>query len=107
MGRIRVDAVAGVSAVLALVMAFVHVAVTQEQGGEPAAWPVAVLIGGAVAAAYGAVRGVPYGRASLVLAGLSLVVLGVLAMLTLGLPILVAGALSLVAAVRPRRVPAP
>jgi 3-polyprenyl-4-hydroxybenzoate decarboxylase len=106
MGRVRVDAFAVAASVLATVMAIVYFSVSQEQGGEPAPWAVAALFGGAAAAAYGAVQTVPYGRSALVLAGLTLFALGVLAMLTIGVPILLAGILSLAAAVRRREVQA-
>jgi hypothetical protein len=104
MGRVRVDAFAVAASVLAMVMVIVYFSVTQEQGGEPAAWAVAALFGGAAAAAYGAVRTVPYGRSALVFAGLTLFALGALAILTIGVPILLAGVLSLVAAVRRGKV---
>lgn len=100
MGRVRLDAFAVVASVLATVMVIVYSTVTREQGGEPAAWAVAALVGGAAAAAYGAVRTVPYRRSALVLAGLVLFAMGVLAILSIGLPILLAGVLSLAAAVR-------
>jgi inner membrane protein involved in colicin E2 resistance len=105
MGRARVDAIAVAASVLAVAMVIVYLAVIQEQAGEPAAWAVAALTGGAAAAAYGAVVTAPYRRATLLLAGLALVTLGVLAILTIGLPILLAGALCLIAAVRRRPVP--
>lgn len=107
MERVRVDAFAVAASVLAMVMVVVYFSVTQEQAGRPAAWAVAVLIGGAAAAAYGAVEKVPYARAVLLLGGLSLVALGVLAILTIGLPILLAGALTLVAGIRRKRVQTP
>ena len=99
------DAIAVAASVLAGAMVIEYLAVIQGQGGEPAAWAVAALIGGALTAAYGAVMTFPYRRTALVLAGLTLVTLGVLAMLTIGLPILLAGALCLTAAVRPLPVP--
>ena len=107
MGRVRLDAFAVVASVLATVMVIVYSTVTREQGGEPAAWAVAALVGGAAAAAYGAVRTVPYRRSALVLAGLVLFAMGVLAILSIGLPILLAGVLSLAAAVRRGRTRAP
>jgi hypothetical protein len=107
MGRGRTDAIAVAASVLAGAMVVVYLAVIHEQSGEPAGWAVAVLIGAAAAAAYGAVVTAPYRRATLVLAGVALAGLGVLAIFTIGLPILLAGALSLMAAVRPRPVPTP
>ena len=107
MGRGRLDAIAVAASVLAVAMFVVYLSVIRQQEGEPAAWAVAILIGGAAAAAYGAVVAAPYRRAALVLAGLALMALGVLAVLTIGLPILLAGALCLLAALRQRSVPAP
>ena len=107
MGRGRLDAIAVAASVLAVAMVVVYLAVIRQQEGEPAAWAVAVLIGGAAAAAYGAVVAAPYRRAALVLAGLALLALGLLAILTIGLPILMAGALCLLAAVRQSPLRAP
>lgn len=106
MGRGRLDAIAVTASVLAVAMLVVYLSVIRQQEGEPAAWVVAALIGGAAAAAYGAVVAAPYRRAALGLAGLTLMVLGMLAILTIGLPILVAGALCLMAAARQKSVPA-
>jgi len=107
MARIRIDIIGVAASVLALAMCFVYLSVMRQQEGEPAAWAVATLIGGAAAAAYGAVRTAPYRRAALMLSGLALVALGVLAILTIGLPILLAGALCLVAAARQKPLAAP
>ena len=106
MGRGRLDAVAVAASVLAVAMVVVYLAVIRQQEGEPAVWAVAVLVGGAAAAAYGAAGSAPYRRAALVFAGLALMSLGVLAILSIGLPILVAGALCLIAAMRQRSSPA-
>jgi hypothetical protein len=107
MERARLDAIAVAASVLALAMFVVYLSVIRQQEGEPATWAVAALIGGAAAAAYGAVLTAPYRRAALMLSGLALVALGVLAILTIGLPILLAGALCLVAAARQKPLPAP
>ena len=105
MGRGRVDVIAVAASLLALAMVLVYLAVIRAQAGEPAAWAVVALMVGATAAAYGAVVRAPYRRQALVLAGLVLLGLGVLAILTIGLPILLAGALCLVATVRRGSVP--
>ena len=105
MARARLDPVAVTAAVLALAMLVVYLSIIWQQDGEPAAWAVAALIVGAPAAGYGAVVTFPYRRASLLLAGLVLVVLVVLARFSIGLPILVAGALCLVAVMRQRSAP--
>jgi hypothetical protein len=104
MSRDRLDPFAVTAAVLVVVMLVVYLAVIRQQDGEPAAWAVAALAFGAVAAGYGAVRTLPGRRVSLVVAGLVLLAIGVLAILTIGLPILVAGALCLVGATRRPRV---
>jgi hypothetical protein len=99
------DPFALAASVLGGVMLAVYVSVTRQQEGDPATWVVAALILGVTAAGYGSVAAVPYRRPSLVLGGLVLVALGLLAILTLGLPILAAGALCLVAAVRAEPAP--
>ncbi len=100
--RIRVDLVAVAAAVLALAMAVVYVRLMAEQGDRPLAWVLAVLLAGAGGAGYGAVVTGVRRTTALVLAGALLVALGVLAVFTIGLPILAAGALSLLAALRRR-----
>jgi hypothetical protein len=95
-----VDVVAALAAVLALVMAVSYVSIMAEQGDRPAAWFLAALVMGATAAAYGAYRGAPHRRVVLLAAALELSAAGVLAILSVGLPILLAGMLCLVAAVR-------
>jgi hypothetical protein len=96
------DPFALAASMLGGVMLAVYVSVTRQQEGDPATWVVAALVLGVTAAGYGSVRAAPHRRPSLILGGLVLLVLGLLAILTLGLPILAAGALCLVAAVRAR-----
>lgn len=103
----RVDGMAVAASVLAMAMLFVYLSVIRQQGNAPAAWAVAALTAGAAGAAYGAAVAAPYRRAALALAGLGLIAIGMLAILTIGLPILAAGVLCLVAAVRQRPVPTP
>ena len=81
-------------------MVGVYLRVVDEQDGTPAAWFVVALLLGAVGAAYGAVRAAPHRRAVLVAAGVVLCAAGVLGILTVGLPVVLAGGLCLVAAVR-------
>lgn len=107
MRQARLDGVALAGSVLALAMLVVYLSVIRQEDDQPAAWAVAALVLGAGAAGYGAVRTAPGRRAALLLAGLGLVVLGVLAILSIGLPILFAGALCLVAALRQRRARTP
>jgi hypothetical protein len=103
----RPDPFALVAALLACAMLVVYLVVIRQQDGHPAGWAVAVLILGAVAAAYGALVRVPYRRVSLAVAGLLLLSIGVLAILTIGLPILVAGGLCVIALARATPATAP
>lgn len=100
MRRPAVDPLAVVAVVIALVMAGVYVGIMREQGDTPVPWFLAGLLVGAVAAGYGAIPAGPNRRAVLVLAAVVLVAMGVVAMLTIGFPILIAGALCAVAAMR-------
>lgn len=102
MGQVRIDLGAVTAAVLAVVMLFVYLMVIRQQDGQPAEWAAAILVLGAAGAAYGAFRNAPYRRAALLSAACGLAALGLLGILTIGLPILVAGVLCLVAAVRQR-----
>jgi hypothetical protein len=95
-----VDPWAAAAAVLTAVMIGVYVAVIRQQDGDVALWYLAVLVLGAVAAGYGAVRSVPRRRPALIVGTVLLGAAGVLGLLTIGLPILVAGALCGVAAMR-------
>ncbi len=102
MGRARLDLAAVAAAVLAVVNLSVYLMVIRQQDGQPAVWAVAILVLGAAAAGYGSVRNAPYRRAALLSAACGLAALGLLAILTIGMPILLAGLLCLVAAVRQR-----
>jgi hypothetical protein len=96
--RDGVDLLAMAAAVLAAAMAVVYVRVMHAQDDQPLVWVLVVLVGGALAAAYGAVPRAPYRRLVLVVTGTALVVLGLLSILSIGLPILLAGALAILAA---------
>ena len=98
--RNGVDLLGMAAAVLAAAMAAVYVRVMQTQDDQPLAWVLLVLLAGALAAAYGAVPGVPHRQLALMAGGAVLVLLGLLAILTIGVPILVAGVLALVAGSR-------
>jgi len=94
------DLFAVASAVLAAVMAGVYVAVMNDQGDDPLAWVIVVLVAGAALAAYGAAGWLPFRQVALAIAVLLLGALGLLAILSIGLPILAAAALAVVALVR-------
>jgi hypothetical protein len=78
----------------------VYVLLIRQQGGEIAVW---FLVGLAVAVGlcvYGAVRTAPRRGWALALSGAMMVILGVAGILSIGFPILCAGVLALVAAIR-------
>ena len=81
-------------------MVAVYLRVLDEQDGTAAVWFVAALALGAVGASYGSVRSAPHRRAVLVAAGLVLGVAGLLGILSIGLPVVLAGGLCLVGAIR-------
>jgi len=103
MSRVRLDLVALVGAVLALVMVVGYLAIMRQESDRPVAWFLAALILGAAAAGYGTITAAPYRGAALLLAGVVLAAVGVLAILSIGFPILLAGALCLVSAARSAR----
>ena len=107
MGRLRLDLLAVGASMVALAMLVAYLAVMSSQEDDPAVWAVVVLVLGAFGAAYGAVVSAPYRRAALVVAAVMLLGLGLLAILSIGLPILLAGGLCLVAAMRERPLPTP
>jgi hypothetical protein len=95
-----VDLWAVAGALVAVVMTGVYVSIVRQQGEDPAAWFLAAVGLGALAAGYGAAVPAPHRRTALAVAVTLLVACGLLAILTIGLPILLAGALVLVAFVR-------
>jgi hypothetical protein len=88
---------AAASAAIALTMLVIYLVLIDRQGDRPAVWFVAALAAGVLLAVYGAMRG---RRAALIAAGVLLVALGLAGILSIGLPIIVAGALAIVAAGR-------
>jgi hypothetical protein len=99
-GERGLDLLAALAAAVAVVMAAVYVGVMLQQGDRPLLWVVALLASGAGLAAYGAGRTHRRRRAALLVSGALLTGLGVLAILSIGFPIVLAGALCLVAAAR-------
>ena len=98
--RHRPDLFAIAAAGVAVVMAVIYIWLIRQQGDEPLAWVLGVLLLGAVLAGYGARNTSPHRRTALLSAGLVLTALGVLAMFSIGLPIIVAGILCFISAAR-------
>jgi hypothetical protein len=91
------------AAVMAVVMAWVYVAILRAQGDSPYLWVLAVLLVGAGLSVYGAFWS-PYRRPALLAGGILLILLGGLAILSIGLPIILAGLLAVLAfALSPRK----
>ena len=99
----RVDGVAVVAAAIALAMTALYLGIMRSEGDSPVAWFLVALVGGALAAAYGADRRSPRRPTVLFLGGLVLSVIGLLGVFSIGLPILVAGVLTVTAGVRSLR----
>jgi len=91
----RIEPLALIAATLATAMAAYYVWLIRQQGDQPLPWVLALLLAGALLAAYGAIRQVPYRRAVLLTAGAALTTLGLLALLSIGLPIIASGFLAL------------
>lgn len=98
--RHRPDLFAIAAASVAVVMAVIYIWLIRQQGDEPLAWVLGVLIVGAALAGYGARSTSPHRRTALLAAGLLLTGLGVLALLSIGLPIIGAGILCFISAAR-------
>ncbi|HYU83748.1 MAG TPA: hypothetical protein VEK80_02995 [Kribbellaceae bacterium] len=96
----RLDPYAVAAALIAAAMTWVYVGLMHDQGDDPLAWVVTVLVTAAALAAYGAVRSLRFRRVALAIAVLLLGPLGLLAILSIGLPILAAAALASVAFAR-------
>jgi len=102
----RIDPLAALSALIALLMTVVYVAVIRSQGDDsPAWWVLAVLIGAAGLAGAGARQDTARRAPMLAVAGALLLLLGFLAIFSIGLPVVAAGLLALVAAVRASQGP--
>jgi 4-hydroxybenzoate polyprenyltransferase len=91
--RARIEPLALIAAALAIAMAIDYVWLTRQQGNLPHPWVLALLLAGALLAAYGAVRELPSRRAALLAAAGALTTLGLLALLSIGWPIIAAGLL--------------
>ncbi len=97
------DLVAVIAAVIALIMIGLYIGLISQQGGQVAAWFLAGLAAAALLSMYGAARAAPRRGLVLAVSGVVMVVLGLLSILSIGFPILVAGVVALVSAVRAGR----
>ncbi|MEV4630550.1 hypothetical protein AB0J90_30240 [Micromonospora sp. NPDC049523] len=95
------DPLAATAAALALLVTVLYLWLIGQQGGQAVAWFVGGTATAGLLAGYGVRRAAAHRVAALATAGTIMIVLGVLGILSIGLPILVAGALSLTAALRP------
>lgn len=94
------DLVAAIPAGIALVMIGIYIGLIVQQGGQVAAWFVTGLAAAAILSLYGVARTVPWRRWALAVSGVAMTTLGFVSLPSIGLPILCAGVLALVAAVR-------
>jgi hypothetical protein len=95
-----IEPLALVAAILAAGTAVIYVRSMRDQGSQPYAWVMGILLGGGLLAGYGALWRLPYRRAVLVVSGGALIVLGVLALPSIGLLILASAILALASAWR-------
>jgi hypothetical protein len=84
-------------------MAIVYTTLVTGQGERPLGWVLAVLLGASVLAILGSRPGSSHRLAALLTAGTLLLGLGFLALFSIGLPIMLAGLLALLAALRGAR----
>lgn len=91
---------AAVTAAIALLMNGVYLWLIHQQGNSPAIWFVAGLAVAALLAGYGASPATRGRRPALIASGVLLLGLGLVGILTIGFPIVLAGALAIVAAGR-------
>jgi hypothetical protein len=101
--RARIEPLGLIGAALAID----YVWLTRQQGNLPLPWVLALLLAGALLAAYGAVRELPYRRAAPLAAAGALTTLGLLALLSIGWPIIAAGLLALASLLRAPQPRAP
>jgi hypothetical protein len=103
----RIEPLALIAATLATAMAACYVWLSHQQGDQPLPWVLALLLAGALLAAYGAIGQLPCRHAALLAAGAALTTLGLLALPSIGLPIIASGFLALASTLRSpqRRAP--
>lgn len=101
--RGTIEPLALTAAIVAAVVAVFYVWLTRQQGNQPLAWVLIVLIACAALAAYGAFWRVPHRRTALVPAVIALTLLGVLGIFSIGLPVLAASVLATISLLRRKR----
>jgi len=89
-----------IAALIGVVMTGVYIGLISQEDDRPVAWFLGGLVAASALAIYGAAEAAPLRTAALLVSGAALAVLGFLAIFSIGLPILVAAALTLVAAGR-------
>ncbi len=98
-----IDPLAAIACAISAAMGVVYVLVIRAQGDSSPAWWVLAMLGvAAVLTGVAAARRTPRRSVLLLTAGCLLVPLGILGILTIGVPILVAGALAILAGARSR-----
>jgi hypothetical protein len=103
----RIEPLALAAAALALGMALSYVWLIGRQGNQPLHCVLALLLAGALLAAYGAIGELPYRRAALLAAAVVLTTLGLLALLSIGWPIIASGLLAIASLMRAPQPRAP
>jgi hypothetical protein len=88
-------------------MAIYYVWLIGQQGNQPLPWVLALLLAGALLAAYGAIRELPYRRAALLAAAVALSTLGLVALLSIGWLIIASGLLAIASLMRAPQPRAP
>jgi uncharacterized membrane protein (UPF0136 family) len=97
------DPLAVIPAVVAIAMIGGYVALIIQQRGQVAYWFIAAMVTAAVLLIYGVPRTAPHRVPTLAVAGALMTLLGLVSILSIGCPILLAGAIAIVAAVRANR----
>ena len=102
----RLDLLALSASVLAaaVTVLWLFLVATDDDDSPPSWWALGVLLVSIAGTAYAVRLARPHRRAALVVSAVGLIALGYLALFSIGLPLLLAGALSVAAALRARPV---
>ena len=103
----RIEPLALIAAALAVGMAIYYTWLIGQQGNRPLPWVLALLLAGALLAAYSAIWELPYRRAALLAAAIVLTTLGLPALLSIGWPIIASGLLAIASLLRAPQQRAP